>query len=144
MEANRQTILLVDDEAIIIDVTGAMLEQFGYDVRTAGSGPEAIDYYQAHRVGTDLVILDLAMPGMDGGDTYDRLKAIDPEVRVILSSGYCLDGQARTILERGCNGFIQKPFNMQTLSQKINEVLDYSDCQKYVPPRIRREGHPIF
>jgi CheY-like chemotaxis protein len=124
MTANRQTILLVDDEAIVIDVTGAMLKQFGYDVLAASSGPEAIALYQSHQAQTDLVILDLAMPGMDGSVTYDHLKTIDPHVRVILSSGYTLDDQTQTLIDRGCNGFIQKPFDLNTLAQKIRAVLD--------------------
>lgn len=124
MTAKRQTILLVDDEAIVIDVTGAMLKQFGYDVLAATSGPEAIALYQTHQARTDLVILDLAMPGMDGSVTYDHLKTIDPHVRVILSSGYTLDDQTQTLIDRGCNGFIQKPFDLNTLAQKIRDVLD--------------------
>ena len=71
----------------------------------------------------DLVILDMIMPGMSGGETYDRLKEISPDIRVLLSSGYSIDGQAAEILKRGCSGFIQKPFNIEQLSQKIREIL---------------------
>jgi len=124
MIAKRQKILLVDDEAIVVDVTGAMLKQFGYDVLVATSGPEAIALYQTHQDETDLVILDLFMPGMDGSVTYDHLKTIDPHVRVILSSGYTLDDQSQSLIDRGCNGFIQKPFDLNTLAQKIRDVLD--------------------
>jgi DNA-binding NarL/FixJ family response regulator len=79
--------------------------------------------YDTHRNSIDLVVLDLIMPGMGGGDTFDELKKIDPDVKVLLSSGYCIDGQAREILNRGCRGFIQKPYNMEALSQKINDIL---------------------
>ena len=72
----------------------------------------------------DLVILDMIMPEMSGGETYDRLKEISPGIMVLLSSGYSIDGQATEILERGCNGFIQKPFDIEQLSQKIREVMD--------------------
>jgi DNA-binding NarL/FixJ family response regulator len=65
----------------------------------------------------------MIMPGVSGGETYDRIKAIDPEAKVLLSSGYSVDGQATEILKRGCNGFIQKPFRMKDLSHKIQEVL---------------------
>ena len=123
MEQGRQTILLVDDEEIIIDVTGLMLKQIGVEVVTAHNGAEAIDLYQTHQTHIDLVILDMVMPGMGGGDTYDRLKAINPDVRVILSSGYSLDEEASAILDRGCSDFIQKPFDLQSLSQKIQDVL---------------------
>ena len=122
MKQGCQTILLVDDEEIIIDVTGLMLKQLGFEIYIAHNGSEAIDLYQEHQSCIDLVILDMVMPGMDGGDTYDRLKAMNPEVRVILSSGYSFDDEASAILDRGCNDFIQKPFDLQSLSQKIQNV----------------------
>jgi len=71
----------------------------------------------------DLVILDMVMPGMGGGAAFDALRAINPAVKIILSSGYSVDGVARTILDRGCNGFIQKPFLLAELSRKIREIL---------------------
>jgi CheY-like chemotaxis protein len=123
MEPGRQTILLVDDEEIIVDVTGLMLKQIGFEVVIAHNGTEAIDLYQTHQTHIDLVILDMVMPDMGGGDTYERLKAMNPEVRVILSSGYSLDAEASAILERGCSDFIQKPFDLQSLAQKIQDVL---------------------
>ena len=64
------------------------------------------------------------MPDLSGGDTFDKLKEINPEIKVMLSSGYNVDGQTNEILKRGCKGFIQKPFNMKKLSQKIREILD--------------------
>ena len=72
----------------------------------------------------DMLILDMVMPDMGGGEVYDRIKRIDPKVKVLLASGYSIDGQATEILERGCEGFIQKPFNMEDLSKKIREVLN--------------------
>ena len=71
-----------------------------------------------------MVILDMIMPEMGGGETYDKLKEINTGIKVLLSSGYSVDGQATEILERGCNGFIQKPFYMTDLSKKIREILD--------------------
>jgi DNA-binding NtrC family response regulator len=65
----------------------------------------------------------MIMPGVSGGETFDRIKAINPEVKVLLSSGYSINGQATEILKRGCNGFIQKPFRMTELSHKIREAL---------------------
>ena len=70
-----------------------------------------------------MVILDLIMPGMGGGEVYDILKEIDPKVKVLLSSGYSRDGQATEILSRGCDGFIQKPFNLQKLSEKLKQII---------------------
>ncbi|MGB2690786.1 MAG: PAS domain S-box protein [Desulfobacterales bacterium] len=117
------TILLVDDEDMIIDVCSQILASLGYMPLLARSGKEAIDVYQRNRDRIVMVILDMIMPGMGGGETYDRLKKIDSEIRVLLSSGYSLDGQASEIIDRGCNGFIQKPFNVIQLSRKIKEVL---------------------
>jgi PAS domain S-box-containing protein len=119
-----ETVLLVDDEDLIIDVGQPMLEKMGYNVLIAGSGKEAVEIYQKNEQKIDMVILDLIMPDLSGGDTYDKLKEINPEIKVMLSSGYSIDGQTNEILKRGCMGFIQKPFNMKKLSQKIREILD--------------------
>ena len=124
IKPGTETILLVDDEEIIIDVSPEMLTELGYEVLTAKSGEEALEQYRINKDKIDLVILDMIMPGMGGGETYDRLKQIDPEITVLLSSGYSIDGQATEILKRGCNGFIQKPFNIEILSKKIREILN--------------------
>jgi two-component system cell cycle sensor histidine kinase/response regulator CckA len=71
----------------------------------------------------------MIMPDMGGSETFDQLKAMDPNVRVLLSSGYSLNGQASQIMRRGCNGFIQKPFNLEKISQKIREILDKTPGQ---------------
>jgi signal transduction histidine kinase/CheY-like chemotaxis protein len=118
------TILFVDDEEMITDVGELLLEKLGYHVLTAKSGQEAIEVYGKNRDDIDLVILDMIMPGMGGGETYDRLKEIKPDIKVLLSSGYSINDQAREILGRGCNGFIQKPFSMSEISQRIREHLD--------------------
>jgi PAS domain S-box-containing protein len=119
-----ETILLVDDEQLIREVSREMLEVSGYNVLLAGSGQEAIDIYKDHQDPINLVILDLIMPEMGGGEVYDRLKEINPAVKVLLSSGYSINGEATEIIERGCDGFIQKPFRILDLSQKINKILD--------------------
>ena len=118
------TILLIDDEQMILDVGSELLEELGYVVMLARSGTEALEVYSNHRNSIDLVIMDMIMPGLGGGETFDRLKKIDPGIKVLLSSGYSINGQATKILERGCDGFIQKPFNMQQLSEKIREIMD--------------------
>jgi two-component system cell cycle sensor histidine kinase/response regulator CckA len=128
-----ETILLVDDEDMIIEVGKEILKTIGYKVLLARSGREAVEIVSKASKGKgippiDLVILDMIMPVMGGGDTYDRLKEINPNIKVLLSSGYSIDGDATRILERGCNGFIQKPFNPKQLSQKIRGIL--TDSQK--------------
>ncbi|MEJ2164616.1 MAG: PAS domain S-box protein [Desulfobacterales bacterium] len=121
--SGSETILLVDDEQLIIDVGGKLLQRMGYRVLTAGHGDQAIEIYRRNKDAIALVILDLIMPQVGGGEVYDRLKEIDPQVKVLLSSGYSVDGQAAEILKRGCNGFIQKPFRPEALSQKIRAIL---------------------
>ena len=119
-----ETVLFVDDEDMIIEVAGELFEQLGYKVLTAGSGKEAIEIYEKNKEQIDIVLLDMIMPDMSGSDTYDSLKEINPDINVLLSSGYSINGQATEIIDRGCSGFIQKPFKMKELSQKLREVLD--------------------
>jgi CheY-like chemotaxis protein len=118
------SILLVDDEELILDVSTNLLEHLGYTVIAAKGGKEAVDIFNTLKNEIDIVILDMIMPDMGGAETFDRMKAIDPNVKVLLSSGYSIAGQAREILNRGCDGFIQKPFNLAKLSRKISEILD--------------------
>jgi CheY-like chemotaxis protein len=117
------TVLLVDDEEIVVGVGKQMLQKLGYSVLIARNGQEAVDVFKNSPDDVDLVLLDMIMPGMEAGDTYDRLKSINPAIKVLLSSGYALDQKAGAIIERGCNGFIQKPFNMKILEDKIGEIL---------------------
>jgi CheY-like chemotaxis protein len=70
-----------------------------------------------------MIIMDMIMPGMSGSETFDRLKAINPDVKILLSSGYSVNGQATNILQRGCDGFIQKPFNMNQLAERILKIM---------------------
>ncbi len=119
-----ETILFVDDEEMIIDVGKQLLEKLGYKVLTAESGKEAIEIYNEKKENIHMVILDMVMPGIGGGETYDKLKKICPDIKVLLSSGYSINGKATEILDRGCTGFIQKPFNIKDLSQKLREILD--------------------
>ncbi|MDD5532728.1 MAG: response regulator, partial [Syntrophales bacterium] len=117
------TILLVDDEETIVKVKKELLEKLGYSIVAAASGREALEIYRARGGEIDLVIMDMIMPEMGGEELFEHLKTIDPQVKVILSSGYSLNGQAVRILERGCRAFIQKPFSMAEISAKIREVL---------------------
>ena len=82
-----------------------------------------VDIFRTNGDAIDLVLLDMIMPEMGGGETFDRLRQIDPEIKVLLSSGYSIDGRAQDILNRGCNGFIQKPFNLNELSKKLKDIL---------------------
>jgi two-component system cell cycle sensor histidine kinase/response regulator CckA len=120
----NETILLVDDEEVVIAVSEEILKSLGYNVLTARGGREAIEKYTANWERISLVILDMVMPEMGGGETFDGLKEINPHVKAILASGYSLNAQAIKIMEKGCYAFIQKPFTISSLAQKIREALD--------------------
>jgi CheY-like chemotaxis protein len=117
-------ILFVDDDDSLMALGFELLTALGYTPIIAAGGEEALQIYADIGTGIDLVILDMIMPGMSGGDVYDRLKAMNPDVKVLLSSGYSIDGEATDILSRGCNGFIQKPFDIVVFSHKIREIID--------------------
>ena len=117
------TILLVDDEAVVLEVGRDLLEAMGYRVLVAGDGKEGVEVYRKNWDDVDIVVLDMIMPHMSGGEAYDQMKKINPDIKVLLSSGFSIEGEATEILERGCDGFIQKPFKMKQLSQAIREVL---------------------
>ena len=117
------TILLVDDEDIIIEVGEKMLGCLGYRVIIARSGTQAVEIYQRRYQDIDMVVLDMIMPHTSGFETYTRLKEINPLVKVLLSSGYRDRGQAGEIVERDAQSFIQKPFDLSQLSQKIASML---------------------
>ena len=118
-----ETILLVDDEPYILDIGVKMLGKMGYTVIQACCGEDAIRVFQDEPEKFDLVILDLIMPDIGGGEVFDRLREIRPGVKVLLASGYAM-GDAAAIIDRGCNGFIQKPFGLEKLSHAIREVID--------------------
>jgi PAS domain S-box-containing protein len=120
------TILLVDDEDGVRTVAARMLQQLGYHVLLAPSGPRALEIYPQERDRIDLVILDLLMPGMGGAETFQKLQGVDPEVRVLLSSGYSLEGEAQQAMAAGARGFIQKPYRLAALSRQVAEILGRS------------------
>ena len=122
----KPKLLIVDDNSMLRETTRGILETNFPMMRIfeAEDGKEAIDVYRTNQNDIDLVLLDMVMPGMGGGKAYDRMKEINPGIKVILSSGYSMRGEVTEILNRGCDGFIQKPFTMRELSGKIREILD--------------------
>lgn len=122
------TILLVDDEPMVTDVGRQMLEHLGYTVLVAQGGEEALSLYEKNHASIDLVILDMVMPVMGGEEVFRRLKSLDPQVKVLLSSGYSLEHKAGELLDLGCRGFIQKPFTLPELSQKVCEILEQGEA----------------
>jgi CheY-like chemotaxis protein len=122
----KEKILFVDDEKMVIDVGKSMLEKLGYQVLCANSGREAIELFKKKINDIDLVILDLIMPDVGGEQVFNQIKELDPKVKVLLSSGYSINGEASKILKNGCDGFIQKPFNLNSLSQKVRSLFGES------------------
>ena len=119
-----ETLLLVDDEDMILTVGEEILKNMGYEVLLAKSGREAIEIYRKNKEEIDLIVLDMIMPDMSGGEAYDSMKQENSEIKVLLSSGYSITGEASKILERGCDGFIQKPFKTKELAGKIRQILN--------------------
>ena len=117
------SILLVDDQEMVLEVGKKMLQKLDYTVFVARSGPEAVDIFSKKQNKIDLVILDMRMPNMNGGVVYDRLKKISPDVKVLISSGYIENNSIRDLMNKGCEGFIQKPFSLQELSERIKDIL---------------------
>jgi two-component system, cell cycle sensor histidine kinase and response regulator CckA len=119
-----ERILIIDDEAMIIKVARELLETLGYTTISAGDGLTALKIYKQSQEPIDLVLLDMVMPEMGGGEVFDELKKINPDVKVLLSSGYSINGQASKILNRGCVGFIQKPFTIRDIAVQIRKIFD--------------------
>ncbi len=123
LHEGTETILLVDDEDVIIKVDRKLLKQMGYKVLIAKNGVAALKIFTARHPHIDLVLLDIVMPDMNGDKVFSQMKKVKPDVKVLVSSGYSIDWQARKMLEDGCNGFIQKPFKMKQLAFQIREIL---------------------
>ena len=120
----QETILLVDDEEIIRELGIDILEDRGYRVFLASEGREAVKIYRERIGEIDLIILDVMMPGIGGKETYRQLRAINPQVKVLLSSGYSTNGEVGEILKQGVSGLVQKPYREEELAAKVREVLD--------------------
>ena len=122
----RETILLVDDEEKIREVCRESLKLLGYSVVTADSGERAIEVFKEMAESIDVVVLDMIMPGLSGKDTYRHLKQLKPGVKVLVASGYSIDAQEGDMLSDGCSLMIQKPFKIDHLSMKIQELVAMS------------------
>ena len=122
-DERQPVILFADDDEICLDVGVKMLQKLGYIVLEARDGQEAIEVFLKNQSEVDLVVLDMRMP-YNGGTTFFQLKKINANVKVLIASGYAKDQQIKEMMEQGCSGFIQKPFSMNVLSQKIKNVLN--------------------
>ncbi|MDY6853218.1 MAG: PAS domain S-box protein [Thermodesulfobacteriota bacterium] len=117
------TVLVIEDEEVVMEVTREMLEELGHSVLEARTGNEAIDIVLNFESDIDLALLDIKLPDMDGGEIYPFIKEARPKMKVLVCSGYALNGPIEEILASGAQGFIQKPFSFATLREKLKEVL---------------------
>ncbi len=120
----NESVLLVDDEERILTVGREICKALGYSVITSDSGKEAIEIYKEQKNKINLVILDMIMPEMNGLDTFIKLKKINPDIKVLLSTGYSIDEKAQEMLRQGCKGYILKPYSVIDFSHKLREVLE--------------------
>lgn len=120
---SRGTILLIDDEQAVRKVAGEILRKIRFDVLAADSGEEALQLFREHRKNIVLVILDIVMPGMGGSEVFQELRGLDSKVKVLLCSGYSIQGEADRLIGMGASGFIQKPFSLHGLSQSIDDIV---------------------
>ena len=117
------TVLLVDDEDLIRDLSAETLGLLGYTVLKAKDGIEGVSLYQQNKESIDLVILDLVMPNMEGNEVFRRIRAINPDAKVLLASGASMNGDAKELIKKGASGFLQKPYGIKAVSHKIAQIM---------------------
>jgi CheY-like chemotaxis protein len=120
----HECILLAEDEEVIREMAQIGLESKGYKVFAAPDGAAATSVYREHAKEIDLVVADMVMPRMSGPELFAQLKEMNPGVRVIVSSGYSHDQEGQRMLRHGCLGYLQKPYNIESLNQMVRSVLD--------------------
>ena len=120
----EKTILLIDDEEMVINISEMMLKRLGYRVLKAHSGYEGLQLFEENKSKIDLIISDLEMPKMNGEEVMDKIREIDPQIKVMLSSGALTDADEKNVVNKGFNGFIKKPYNMNTLCEKMAEIIN--------------------
>lgn len=131
LHTGEGSILIVDDEPVVQETARMMLEKLGYTTRKAVNGQQALEVYQQHRAQIDLVLLDMVMPVMDGTECFYKLKELDPDVKVVISSGYTRDADLSGLMEDGLLDFIRKPYSIEQLSRAIAMALKYSSETKF-------------
>jgi CheY-like chemotaxis protein len=124
---SRGTILLVDDEQAVLKVATEILSKLDFSVLAAESGAQALRLFEEYRRDIVLVILDIVMPGMGGSEVFLKLRELSPEVKVLLCSGYSIQGEADRLIGLGASGFIQKPFSLLSLKQVVDDLLQMEE-----------------
>ncbi len=121
----KEKVLVIDDEEHVGEVIGGMLKNLGYKVSIATSGQEAISLLESRKQ-YDAVVLDMNMPEMGGRETFYRLKELNPDLRVVISTGYTNTSIDGTPLRDAIDGFLQKPYQLEELSKTMREIFDRS------------------
>lgn len=116
-------VLVVDDEHMIRDISVAMLEELGFETLAAASGEEALTLFRRECGGIALVLLDQVMPGMDGVTVFKELRSIQPDIKVLLASGFSHKEVAERFKGMGLNGFIPKPYTLKNLAAELSLIL---------------------
>lgn len=124
--SGNETLLLVDDEVDMIEVMGVALQEQGYVIHTANSGEKAIEVFEEHGRGIEIIVLDIGMPGMGGQACLEKLLQLDPEIKVIMSSAYGSQDKQNELIRLGARGFLVKPYRLADLLKEINAVLSNS------------------
>jgi two-component system, cell cycle sensor histidine kinase and response regulator CckA len=118
------TILVVDDDRLVRRAVASTLRGLGYMTFEAASGREAVDLYRQHHARIRAVVLDMIMPGMGGSATFRAMREVDPEVAVLLMSGYTLNEDVQTLLDLGARGFVMKPYSVETLARSLADAIE--------------------
>ena len=122
-EARKQSVLVIDDEAIIRDLSNDILTDLGIPVFFAKDGEQGLTIFEKEQQNIGLVILDVIMPGMDGREVYYELRKRNPEIKIMITSGYSKTGVIAELLKAGVDHYVQKPFNLDELTYKIRELM---------------------
>lgn len=124
LPGGTETILIVDDQETVWDFLIEALQNLGYSVLLAENGEDAVSIYRENPNQIDLVLLDMVMPKMGGHSTFYQLKAIDPNVKVLLSSGFVSAASVKDLQDNGAAGFLPKPHRIKDLALEIRRIFD--------------------
>ena len=124
LPVGNETILIVDDHETIWDFLIEALQRLGYSVLLAENGLDAIEIYKENPNEVDLVLLDMVMPKLGGHQTFYKIREIDPEAKILLSSGYVSQEEVNDLLEQGAKGFLPKPHRISVMASAVRKILD--------------------
>jgi two-component system cell cycle sensor histidine kinase/response regulator CckA len=118
-DVERGTVLIVDDEILVLEIARDILQRFGYAVLTAESGEQALSLYEQRHQDIDAVVLDLVLPGMDGREVIHKVRELDSNACIVVSSGCITDETSAELRALGVDGFVQKPYRIAELLEAV-------------------------